>query len=72
MDIFIFSQSARERMNFEVEALHLSSCPLSLPSLLHSPYLLPLFMRQPSCSALMRGHLKLLGWREGDEGAEIR
>lgn len=44
----------------------LAWCPLSLPSLLHSPYLLPLFTRQPSCSALMRGHLKLLGWREGD------
>lgn len=67
----IFIQSAQERMNFEVEALHLSLSPLSPPSLLHSPYLLPLFMRQPSCSALMRGHLKLQGWKEGDEDAEI-
>lgn len=71
MYTFIFIQSAQERMNFEVEALTLSLSPLSLPSFLHSPYLLPLFMRQPFCSAPMRGHLKLLGWREGDKGAEI-
>lgn len=55
--LFSYSRNERER------TLHW--CPLSHPSLLHSPYLLPLFMWQPYCSALMRGHLKLLGWRGG-------
>lgn len=59
----LFSYSLRELWSWSSA---LARCPLSLPSLLHSPYLLPLFMRQPSCSALMRGHLTLLGWREGD------
>lgn len=57
-----------EKMNFEAEGPHGPRCPLSPPSLLHSPYLLPLFARQPSCSALMRGHPKLLGWRKGGPG----
>lgn len=40
--------------------------PPSPPSLLHSPYLPPWFLRQPSCSALMKGHPQLLEWRKGD------
>lgn len=63
-----FIPFTEERMNFEAEAPHRPRCPLSPPSLLHSPYLLPLFARQPSCSALMRGHPKLLGWRKGGRG----
>lgn len=49
-------------MNLEVEALYWPG----FCSLLHLPYILPLFMWWPSCSALMRGHLKLLGLAEGD------
>lgn len=60
----LFSYSLHKRMNFEVDS---TWCPLSLPSLLHSPYLLLSFARQPSCSSLMREHLQLLGWREGDK-----
>lgn len=52
------------------EAPRLARCPLSPPPLLHSPYLPPLFARQPPCSALMRGHPPLLGWRKGGVSPE--
>lgn len=47
------------------EAPRRAWCPLCPPPLLHSPYLPPLFARQPPCSARMRGHPPLLGWRKG-------
>lgn len=52
------------------EAPRRARCPLSPPPLLHSPYLPPLFARQPPCSALMRGHPPLLGWRKGGVSPE--
>lgn len=63
---FIFIQPTQERMDFWSWSLTPAWCPPSPPSLLCLPYLPPLFLRQPSCSALMRGHPQLLEWRKGD------